>query len=597
MAIYDDLGQLSADLATAISNLPATGGKIWIGAGTEEIATAVDLVDNLYIKGAGIDLTTLKATASITAILQSDGGVDNVIIEDITIDVDSQASTAGIQLFNGASTEITFRRCKFKNTVGSWQLRVGYAAGSVGSPGSRSSNTGNLSTNIRVEDCIFDTHTTTTLEQAIFINSEDVDVEGCVFQNNSTAASNLIVYAFSKNVRINDSWFNDPNTKAVTIQQSDFVNVTNCDLQDDGTNFIRCIDVVNCAQVVIEGNKFNGQGSAGSGSTGVAIFDATGATFESGVYTALYQDSLNISVDDNSIDGMFQLLSCPNQTGVNNNEAQTHITCNNNNAGDLEGLLADIGGTDNTGVKYVTIVGNTVNSFKGDDTGIIRVLGGAGGDVQHVVVSHNTAPVSGQGGSNAYGILMDKVDDVIILGNDVEGKGSRAAITLTDDTNILIKDNQTNETGLSFAGTTGVVKDNIGTLGNIQELETIRMQNKQGATINPGETVILVSQAPGDRMSLTTTTADERVLGVAAETIANDAYGHVHVRRGKITTMKVDGTIDIAIGDYLTPFTTGGIARKASSGELAHAIAMEAYTTNDSNGVLDALVIEPRQAP
>jgi len=64
---------------------------------------------------------------------------------------------------------------------------------------------------------------------------------------------------------------------------------------------------------------------------------------------------------------------------------------------------------------------------------------------------------------------------------------------------------------------------------------------------------------------------------------------------GKTNLMKVNGTTDIAVGDFLCTFTTAGISAKAAPGDMAFAIALEAYTANDSSGVIDALLISPRK--
>ncbi len=83
-------------------------------------------------------------------------------------------------------------------------------------------------------------------------------------------------------------------------------------------------------------------------------------------------------------------------------------------------------------------------------------------------------------------------------------------------------------------------------------------------------------------------------MGMVLETIADDAYGRV-LTLGKTALLKADGTDDIAIGDLLSTFTTAKIAQKAAQGEVAFAIALEAYATNDSSGVIDAVLITPRQ--
>ena len=120
-----------------------------------------------------------------------------------------------------------------------------------------------------------------------------------------------------------------------------------------------------------------------------------------------------------------------------------------------------------------------------------------------------------------------------------------------------------------------------------------RMKNTSGGQLDAGDVVIIKSVAAGDEFTTTTTGGDNKVLGMVVETIANNAYGRVQIL-GKTTVLKVDGTTDIAIGDYLTPFTTAKIAAKAVAGNMVFAIALEAYTTNDSAGVIDALLVTPR---
>lgn len=122
--------------------------------------------------------------------------------------------------------------------------------------------------------------------------------------------------------------------------------------------------------------------------------------------------------------------------------------------------------------------------------------------------------------------------------------------------------------------------------------------NFGNAASNKAELVVVYNTGDdntGAEVTTTTTVGDDKVAGVVASTtIANAAFG-VIVTEGKITTLKVNGTTDIAIGDYLCTYSTAGISQKATTGDMAYAIALEAYTTNDSNGVIDALLIKPRK--
>lgn len=127
----------------------------------------------------------------------------------------------------------------------------------------------------------------------------------------------------------------------------------------------------------------------------------------------------------------------------------------------------------------------------------------------------------------------------------------------------------------------------------VTERRTRYVKNTSGGTITAGNVVTLKAVASGEEVTTTTTAGDDKVWGVALETAANNAYFHILVE-GMTTALTVNGTTDIAIGDFLATFTTAGIAYKASAGDQTFAMALEAYTTNDSAGVIDALVFSPR---
>jgi len=138
----------------------------------------------------------------------------------------------------------------------------------------------------------------------------------------------------------------------------------------------------------------------------------------------------------------------------------------------------------------------------------------------------------------------------------------------------------------------------VGTMGGSTTTErtVLQMLNNSGSTINAGEVVILDSVADGDQVDRTTTQGDDLVFGMmlTTRTSTTTVYASV-VTEGLTNILKVDGTTDIAVGDFLGTFTTAGIAMKAAVGDMAFAIALEAYTTDDSSGIIDALLIKPRK--
>lgn len=124
--------------------------------------------------------------------------------------------------------------------------------------------------------------------------------------------------------------------------------------------------------------------------------------------------------------------------------------------------------------------------------------------------------------------------------------------------------------------------------------------NTSGSTLYKGDVVVFKTGiADGDEITTTTTQGDDYVAGMvlgvgSATSCANSSTCEI-LSTGKTISLKVNGTTDIAVGDFLGTYTSAGIAMKAAAGDMAFAIALEAYTTNDSNGVINALLIKPRK--
>lgn len=128
-----------------------------------------------------------------------------------------------------------------------------------------------------------------------------------------------------------------------------------------------------------------------------------------------------------------------------------------------------------------------------------------------------------------------------------------------------------------------------------EESHLIWCKNTSGGDLTAGSVVVMKAVAAGNEITTTITAGDSKVWGELGEDIANNAWGYVRVQ-GKTQKLKVNGTTDIAIGDLLTTYTNAGISAKASAGQVSFAMALEAYTGDDDNGVIDALLITPRPA-
>lgn len=123
-------------------------------------------------------------------------------------------------------------------------------------------------------------------------------------------------------------------------------------------------------------------------------------------------------------------------------------------------------------------------------------------------------------------------------------------------------------------------------------------KNTSGGVLAAGSVVVMKAVASGREVTATTTAGDDKVIGMviganSSSSIVDNGEGQIMIE-GFTSLLKVDGTTDIAIGDFLGTFTTAGIAMKAAAGDMCFAMALEAYTTNDSNGVIDAVLFTPR---
>ena len=118
--------------------------------------------------------------------------------------------------------------------------------------------------------------------------------------------------------------------------------------------------------------------------------------------------------------------------------------------------------------------------------------------------------------------------------------------------------------------------------------------NSSGATIGGGELVVLdPTDDTGNSIKTTTTANDPLVIGVASGSIAAGATDFI-TTQGWVRYIKVDGTVDIAAGDFIATSTVAGVGVKGTvGGGNCIAIALQNYST-DAVAYLKARVIYPR---
>ena len=235
------------------------------------------------------------------------------------------------------------------------------------------------------------------------------------------------------------------------------------------------------------------------------------------------------------------------------------------------------------------------------------------------IISNNQCYQNNQSGITITG-ERNQITGNVCIDNDYQNTASYDGIFVSGNFSVIsdniCKDNDRYEIHIASGCDKTIVANNMldgtdreeafydeGTLTQVsgnypsrstEENKFILVKNTSGGELVAGDVVILKSVAAGNEVTTTTAQGDDKVFGMVTETIANDASGLIQTV-GKTVSLKVDGTADIAVGDLLGTYTAAGIAMKAAAGDMAFAIALEAYATDDSSGVIDALLITPRK--
>lgn len=201
-------------------------------------------------------------------------------------------------------------------------------------------------------------------------------------------------------------------------------------------------------------------------------------------------------------------------------------------------------------------------------------------------------------GADGHGMRLAASHRPRLIGNVINGGGAaKNALRIDADSPHAHIDGNTFGTGLiTDSCETTMWGQNYREIGGmIRPRTVVIMQNTQGSGMVIGDVVVIAGVVDVDEVTHTTTGGDDKVYGVVVDdTIADDAFGAI-LTEGECAVVKVNGTDDIAVGDFLSTYTTAGIAKKAAAGDMAFAIAREVYTTNDSAGEIKALLIAPRK--
>lgn len=271
-----------------------------------------------------------------------------------------------------------------------------------------------------------------------------------------------------------------------------------------------------------------------------------------------------------------------NSVGLLIDRAQSYriINTSSNNNGSHGVLLQETSGRQHEEAyfEYIKADSNGGDGIKVDN-GVTRIV--------------FVAPYPTDNDGNGLNILGGTIT---IIGRNGSGNGVVSGVNLAlDSSSVGVVDIGSIASNVVNPGDTRNIITAGAASGFTSRRDIINLGNYSGSTINAGEVVVYdLSNSDTRRITTTTTQGDDFVCGIALQSINNTSSGSI-LLEGTTTLLKVNGTTAISVGDFLGTYTSAGIAMKAASGDMAFAIALEAYSTADSNGVIDALLIKPRK--
>lgn len=240
-------------------------------------------------------------------------------------------------------------------------------------------------------------------------------------------------------------------------------------------------------------------------------------------------------------------------------------------------------------VKSGSVVGNHIEFTTGTSSYPIQI------DGDEVIIANNVIKGVNSSGSVAV-LVIGNCDYTQIHSNFIEGFPTGVYAYTAGNDVLSIKNNtfMTITTPLNIANIVDYEASGNNGTSEVDERKIVWMKNTSGGSLAAGDLVVLKSVAAGNEVTTTTTAGDNKIYGMAVETITNNSLGQI-LTIGKTTDMKVNGTTAIAVGDFISAYSSAGIGQKAASGHMAIAVALEAYSTADSAGVIDAMLITPRK--
>ena len=168
----------------------------------------------------------------------------------------------------------------------------------------------------------------------------------------------------------------------------------------------------------------------------------------------------------------------------------------------------------------------------------------------------------------------------------------------TPATNVTLVGNQSNAAVSADPNLAFRIKDiSIESQGNIrsslQTQKRMAFMTTSGVAVRAGNVVVYdFASDNAQKISTTSTNGNNKVMGMAMETINSTFYGNILVEGFTSTLYIFNGTTSIVIGDWLSTYSHAYYAKKAVAGDMAFAIALSSPTT--STAQISALLVSPR---
>ena len=314
-AVGDGVTNDTSAIQAAINAASSSNKSVFAPAGTYMITGTLTAGSLFSMFGEGADKTIFKKTpASAGHILDMIGTSQkyDVQISDMTFDVNNIDSGIVAEYV----TNFTVKNCKIKN-IKLWGVQVGVQNGADSSI---------RNTRVIVQDCVFET-SSSTYEQVLIFNSQDVTIVGCSFKT-GTNAIGVGVYQNVERIDILDCYFSIHIGMYYSLSTNN-INIGNCD-------FIQCDSAIKGANqsdngafgasfvnnVIIDGCRFR------SNLTGLqlgAVYNATivANIFDLNLEQAIFVNQGNSPVSNqcqniNIVDCIFRNNNFSNGSSINN---------------------------------------------------------------------------------------------------------------------------------------------------------------------------------------------------------------------------------------------------------------------------------------